>query len=189
MYTITREEASMILNISTRSIDRYIRNWKLRAQKDWKIVYIHQEDIDNFWNKSSKKQEVITKDEVIEIKSNNSWNLKPQVQSQTNEVLNNIYEDLKWQINQKDDEIKKLVLENWKLQEIVKSSISMIEFKKTQFLLEESKNWAITNLENTKKQLEDTFQELNDERKLNYILTFSVIVLILLLIVIWVVKI
>ena len=65
MYKLTREEASNLLNISTRSIDRYIRSWKLRAKKDWKIVYIHQDDVDNFlwWNTS--KQEILTKDEVV----------------------------------------------------------------------------------------------------------------------------
>ena len=72
---------------------------------------------------------------------------------------------------------------------MIKSSISILEFKKTQFLLEESKNWALTNLENTKKQLEETFVELNEEKKLNYILTFTIVILILLLIIIWVVKI
>lgn len=184
MYTITREEAANILNISTRSIDRYIRSWKLRAQKDWKIVYINQEDIDNFswWN--SKNQEIITKDEVIEIKTTNITK-----KDESNELLKNIYDDLKNQIVSKDEEIKNLSIENWKLQEVIKSSISILEFKKTQFLLEESKNWALTNLENTKKQLEDTFLELNEEKKLNYILTFTIVILILLLIIIWVVKI
>ena len=75
------------------------------------------------------------------------------------------------------------------MQEIVKSSISMIEFKKTQFLLEESKNWAITNLENTKKELLNKQAELNQEKKITYWLTIVSIVLFLLLIIIWIVKI
>ena len=75
------------------------------------------------------------------------------------------------------------------MQEIVKSSISMIEFKKTQFLLEESKNWAITNLENTKKELLNKQAELNQEKEITYWLTIVSIVLFLLLIIIWIVKI
>ncbi len=188
MYKLTREEASNLLNISTRSIDRYIRSWKLRAKKDWKIVYIHQDDVDNFlwWNTS--KQEILTKDEVVEVKTT-SVATKDEKFSNQNETLSRIYEDLKFQIKQKDEEIKNLSIENGKMQEIVKSSISMIEFKKTQFLLEESKNWAITNLENTKKELLNKQAELNQEKKITYWLTIVSIVLFLLLIIIWIVKI
>ena len=188
MYKVTREEASTLLNMSTRSIDRYIKSWKLRAQKEWKIVYIHQDDIDNFlWN-SPSKQEVITREDLIEPMSTSvSTNINND--SNNSQALNYIYEDLKSEIKSKDEEIKNLSIELWKMQEVVKSSISLIEFKKTQFLLEESKNWAITNLENTKKELLNKQAELNQEKKITYWLTIVSIVLFLLLIIIWIVKI
>lgn len=59
MYKLTRQEAAEELNISTRSIDRYIKSWKLRAKKQWKIVYIHSQDIENMLWKWKTKQEVI----------------------------------------------------------------------------------------------------------------------------------
>lgn len=59
MYQVTREEASSMLNLSTRSIDRYIRSGKLRSKKEGKIVYIHQEDIDNFLGKGPAKIEIL----------------------------------------------------------------------------------------------------------------------------------
>lgn len=62
MYKITREEAAIKLNISTRSIDRYIRAWKLRSKKEWKIVYINEDDINNFLWIWTKKQEIIVWD-------------------------------------------------------------------------------------------------------------------------------
>ena len=58
MYNLTRQEAADKLKISTRSIDRYIRSWKLRAKKVWKIIYIHNLDIENIsWDLDN--QEVI----------------------------------------------------------------------------------------------------------------------------------
>ncbi|MDP5039177.1 MAG: helix-turn-helix domain-containing protein [Candidatus Gracilibacteria bacterium] len=183
MYKITRDEASLLLNLSTRSIDRYIKSGKLRSKKDGKIVYIHQDDIDNFLGSNKNKQEVIVKENIVVEEK------KPVKKEVNNEMVNFIYQDLKSEIEKKDEEIKNLSVENGKLQEMIKSSISLIEFKKTQFLLEESKNGAITNLENTKKELTEKLQELNDEKKLNYILTITVVVLIILLIIIWVITI
>ena len=45
MYKLTRKEAAELLNISTRSIDRYIKSGKIRTKKDWKVVCVNDEDI------------------------------------------------------------------------------------------------------------------------------------------------
>lgn len=185
MYKITREEAANLLNISTRSVDRYIRAWKLRSKKDWKIVYIHQEDINNFLWIWEKKQEVIVstpkKEEIV---SNASTNL---VKENTNFLA--IFENLRQEIRQKDEEIKQMSVKVWKMEEVVKNSISMIEFKKTQFLLEESKNSLSNELDSSKKELEKKSIELKEEKKLNYILTIILLILFIILVTIWLVKI
>jgi excisionase family DNA binding protein len=40
MYKYTRQEAAEMLNISTRSVDRYIKSGKLRSKKEGKIVFV-----------------------------------------------------------------------------------------------------------------------------------------------------
>jgi type IV secretory pathway TrbL component len=75
------------------------------------------------------------------------------------------------------------------MEEVVKNSISMIEFKKSQFLLEESKNSVVIDLENTKKELETKNIEFKKERSVNYILLSSLVVLIILSLILWFVKI
>jgi hypothetical protein len=75
------------------------------------------------------------------------------------------------------------------MEEIVKNSISIIEFKKSQFLLEESKNSVVIDLENTKKELDEKTKEINNEKKLNYILLSTLILFIIILLIIWFVKI
>lgn len=180
MYKTTREEASKLLNLSTRSIDRYIKSWKLRSKKDWKLVYIHQDDIDNFlWNWASK-QEIITSKEI---------SIEKNISNEEKSILNNIYEDLKLQIKQKDEEIKILSLELWKTQEIIKNSISIIEFKKSQFLLEESKVSLSSQLDSIKKEIEEKDISLKQERKLNIFLITITIIIFVLLIVLWIIKI
>ena len=49
---------------------------------------------------------------------------------------------LKEEIDKKDNEIKDLTFKIGKMEEVVKSSISVIEFKKNQYLLEESKKMS-----------------------------------------------
>lgn len=187
MYKLTREEAAGILNISTRSIDRYIRGGKLRSKKEGKIVYIHEDDINNFLWIGNKKQEVIV------------WNTstreeKPQEEkvyapAKIDENFWVIFDKLRYEIKLKDEELKDLSMKIGKMEEVVKNSISMIEFKKTQFLLEESKNSLHSELENTKKELENKNNNLKEEKKLNYILIITTIILFIVLVVVWMVKI
>jgi hypothetical protein len=75
------------------------------------------------------------------------------------------------------------------MEEVVKNSISMIEFKKSQFLLEESKNSVVIDLENTKKELETKSVEFKKERDLNYILLSALIFLIIISLILWFIKI
>lgn len=187
MYKITREEAANMLNISTRSIDRYIRSGKLRSKKEWKIVYINEDDINNFLWVGNKKQEVIIGEtnfvkEKIEVKNSSSL-------SKNQGDFWIIFDRLREEIKYKDEEIKDMSMKIWKMEEIVKNSISMLEFKKTQFLLEESKNSLNSDLENTKKELENKNIQLKEEKKLNYILIIITIILFIVLVLIWTIKI
>jgi hypothetical protein len=75
------------------------------------------------------------------------------------------------------------------MEEILKNSISIVEFKKTQFLLEESKNSLNSELENLKKELQTKDSNLKEEKKLNYILILVSILLFIVLIVVWIIKI
>ena len=63
MYTYTRQDVAELLWISTRSVDRYIKAWKLRSKKEWKIVYVNNEDVKNLWWTWEVKHEIIYKKE------------------------------------------------------------------------------------------------------------------------------
>ena len=67
-YILTRKEAAEELNISVRSIDRYIKSWKLRSKKIGKTVHVHQDDILNlswFWEKSKKNVIIIEEKKIL----------------------------------------------------------------------------------------------------------------------------
>lgn len=188
MYKYTRQEVANLLRISSRSVDRYIKSWKLRAKKEWKIVYINAEDVDNLkWWK--KKQEILTvkkskfkpingKEESI---NQETQEIIVKKHSNVDEIYENltldekIYVDLKKEIKEKDTIITELSIRLGSAEEIAKNSVSLIDYKKSQFLLEESKsnlNQAIIDLESDKEQL---------EKKINYQKVNNVILLVALI--------
>ena len=209
MYTYTRQDAADFLWISTRSIDRYIKSGKLRSKKEWKIVYVNDDDIKNLSWWQDSKQEIIDKKpekkqiEVKEIKSDekeekilqNTYNFTTTVpETKEIEVKTNfktfpiepIYDDLRSQIKEKDDLIQDLSMKLWRAEEIVKNSVSMIDFKRSQMLLEDSK----THLWSAISELKDKNEELEKKVKTGNItvlvLFITVIVLLVISLMIWV---
>lgn len=188
MYKLTRQETADKLNMSTRSVDRYIKAWKLRAKKDWKIVYINQNDIDNFlWNDNTK-QEIIVEQKDINNNSNKQKDITINNQD-LSENLSNIYKDLKEEIEKKDQIIQNLAMRVWKAEEVAKNSVSLLDFKKSQYLLEESKENISKELDELKKQKEKIETELKYEKNSNIILIIFVIILLIISWFIWFIQI
>jgi hypothetical protein len=188
MYTFTRQEVAEKLNISTRSVDRYIKSWKLRSKKDWKIVYVNDDDVKNMLWEWEKKQEVIINKKVkVEEKT------KEIKTTKTNEnqasTLWFIYKDLKEEIQKKDQLIQTLAMRVWKSEEVAKNSVSLIDFKKSQFLLEESKQSLNDELVNLKKEKWTLIWELKYEKTTNILLIVFVVVLLAIVWLVWFFKI
>lgn len=184
-YIMTRQEAADILDISVRSIDRYIKSWKIRSEKKWKKVYVHTDDIDNiqWWN--SEVKHVIITDDVKKRKNIKNEDLGEQFSSKKivkdngyENIINtfeNIYTDLRWQIDKKDEIIHKMSIEIGKSQEKVKQSISVSEHNRSQMILEESKTHIakqMTSLNDTKKELEIDLKKERFDKKVLIVLVF-----------------
>jgi len=186
MYNITRQEAASILWISTRSVDRYVKAGKLRAKKDGKIIYIHEWDVQSIGWQSPSKQEVIMPTEK------SAPQKSPSVVSTTKEsgwTLEKIYADLRSEIQKKDTLIQNLSLQLWEAKEIARNSVSLVEFKKSQFLLEESKWYLNKEVSHIKEDNEELQQKLKYEKTTNYMLIGFVIVLFITLGLVWFIKI
>jgi hypothetical protein len=193
MYTLTRQDTAEKLWISTRSVDRYIKSGKLRSKKDGKIIFIHTQDVTHMIGTSwVSNPEVIIPDKKAE-RVENSQNYsessytqtKKQDQSQSiidvqsRTTLEKIYLDLRSELQTKDKTIQDLSVRLGQAQEIAKNSVSLIEFKKSQYLLEESKWHLSYELEDVKNEKQDLEHKLKYEKSTNYILiTFCIILVI-----------
>ncbi|MDD3793257.1 MAG: helix-turn-helix domain-containing protein [Candidatus Gracilibacteria bacterium] len=181
MYKHTRQEAADMLGISTRSIDRYVKAGKLRAKKDGKVVYINSSDLDNLNSSGSINQEIIVEKPI----TNTNFERKP-IYTESKEIefhgtfknaLDEVYEDLRNEIKEKDTIIRELSIRVGRAEEVAKNSVSLIDFKKSQFLLEESKtnlNQALVDLQSEKETITT---ELKYQKTNNLILLISLIVL------------
>lgn len=191
MYKLTRQEAADKLNISTRSLDRYIKAWKLRSKKEWKIVYINDNDINNIlWNWEQKQEIIIEK--VVKsnpVSNQNESKTIIRQEDSANQTLNQIYKDLKEEIVKKDEIIRDLSIRVWKAEEIASNSISLMEYKKSQFLLEESKSYLNKEIEDIKKEKEQLKNDLKYEKNSNILLIIFVIILLAIASTIWFMKI
>ncbi len=47
-YTVSRDEASKMLGVSTRTIDRYIAAGKLRSKREGKSIMLHADDVKKY---------------------------------------------------------------------------------------------------------------------------------------------
>lgn len=189
MYKLTRQEVADKLNISTRSVDRYIKSWKLRAQKDWKVVYVNNEDIENIlWN-WEYQQEVIIDKKFTSTSKNSDDEEKENIVALKDEkytdTIWSIYKDLKEEIQKKDQIIQTLAIRVWQAEEIAKNSVSLIDFKKSQYLLEESKEHLDKQLTELEKDKENLEKELKYEKTSNILLIIFVVILLAVAWTIW----
>lgn len=197
MYSITRQQAAEKLWVSTRSIDRYVKSGKLRSKKEGKIIYIHSSDIANLSSEGNDtKPEVIIPKETKQTYSE-APSYTQAAKQQSNEMmdpqaratLEKIYLDMKSDIKIKDQAIQDLSIKLGQAQEVAKNSVSLVEFKKSQFLLEESKGHLAGENTDLKEKTQNLSQKLKYEKTTNYILIAFCVILILALWALWFLKI
>lgn len=182
MYTYTRSEAAEILSISTRSLDRYVKAGKLKAKKKWKIVYIKTEDVDKMSGTHAAKPNVIVQDAPIN--AHTTTITSPQGQQDSN-TLSHIYTDLRQELKQKDELIQTLSVRLGRAEEITKNSINLVEFKKSQFLLEESKWHLNKEVQELGRENQNLKANLKYEKTTNIVLIMFVIILLVVAGTIW----
>jgi len=187
VYNITRQQASEILWISTRSVDRYIKSWKIRAEKQWKVVMLNDEDIKNLsWESVKIKQKIIVSPEVENIekvvsiennKSNSQWLVRKAEYEKILATFDKMFNGFREEIKEKDNKIQELSIELWRAREQKENSIDLMEYKKVQFLSEEAKKSLSNTLEKEKAEKEKLNKELKYEKTTNRLLIIFIVIL------------
>ena len=180
MYTLSRQDVADKLGISTRSVDRYVKSGKLRSKKEGKTIFIHTQDVANLAGeyKVQEPEVIIPENKKSSFQESVSEKTQSLVDPKTSLALEKIYIDLRQEIKQKDATIQDLAIKLWQAQEIAKNSVSLVEFKKSQFLLEESKWHMNHELESLRKEKETLLAKLKYEKTTTLFLIIGCVALI-----------
>jgi len=197
MYNLTRQQAADKLDISTRSIDRYIKAWKIRAKKIWKIVYVNQDDVNILAWETPSKQKIIINQETIKTETSTETpiNTEEKAVMKKNDYdkiaasFEKVFTWLRQEIQKKDENIQNLSIKLGRMEEMLKNSVNIIDYKKSQFLLEESKNHLNKEMQDLAKQKEELQKELKYEKTTNKLLIFFLLLLLIIAGLIWFYKI
>jgi len=200
VYNINRQEAADILGISTRSIDRYIKSWKVRAKKDWKIVFVNSDDIKNLNSDTSVKQNIIVSnfnswnEDIIgsvkqERENINTWIVKKAEYDKILSTFETMYSSFREEVKEKDTTIQELSVKLWRFEEQKDKSVDLMEYKKVQFLSEETKNELSKKLEKEKSEKQKTIKELKYEKTTNKLLIMFIVILFIISVIIFFVNI
>jgi len=100
-------------------------------------------------------------------------------------MLDLIYSDLREEVKRKDELIQALSIQIGRAEEIAKNSISLPEFKKSQYLLEESKFYLSNEVDDLKKEKKYLEEKLRYEKTSNVILIVFTILLLFISTFIW----
>jgi excisionase family DNA binding protein len=185
-YTHSREEAAIELGVSTRTLDRYVKSGKIRAQRRGKMVFIHDEDLAMLRNgapelvrptdrvKTSTQSEA--PDVIIfdEIPSSTGFSRKPVMVE-----YRDLYEEAMRKISEKDRVIQDLSYRAGHAESELKNSVSMIEYKKQTFLLESAKAKTDEDVKIAQSEVQKLKEELMQSKFVLYLLISLVCVLLI----------
>lgn len=169
VFTLTREDASKMIGVSTRTIDRYIHAGKIRTKRDGKVIMLHKEDVTQVKGGGEQKDY-----EVIAPKPT----LVPSIGYDAREAQNEILRTLETIIREKDALIQELSFKLGKIESEMNNTIPRLEHKKALLALEEAQSSRLHDMDmlvQTKNTLENKYQR---EKLISTVLMIGVFVLL-----------
>ncbi len=185
---VDRDEASKILNVSTRTIDRYVRKFKLKTRKDGRRILIKRDDVDKIIqdqigqfvdlknkNLADARAEKLDKQNtsiaVKDLKVESSKKGEKIEKSKKNEeqVYRNLYNETKAELKEKQERLDAATYRVGQLESQVESMVPMLEYTRKEKELKEAKG-AIEQKEIEKIQIVSKLEnQLRSERIVKWI--------------------
>ena len=169
MY-IDRIEASKILKVSTRTVDRYMRKHKFKTRKDGRRVLIKKVDIDKIIKENIGRLIDIKEDNLNELlieKKTTSLTVKDikikkikekdtEKQPVEQAIYKELYTEVKKDLTKKQDRLEAATYRVGQLESQVKNMVPMLDYNKKDKALQE----AYGAMDQRAKQGEETIQKM-----------------------------
>ena len=152
-YSVSRESAAESLKMSTRSVDRYIRRGKLRAQKVGKMVWIHSDDLLTLqgrgWQSNYAETSAPAADPLALVAA------APATPALPSPEISAVIESMEQKIDEKDQLIQDLSYRLGTAEIELKNSVPLADHKRVAFLLEDAKR----NLDHERSEMENKVED------------------------------
>lgn len=156
---VDRIEASKILKVSTRTVDRYMRSYNFKTRKDGRRVLIKKEDVDkiikehigrlidvddknldNILNNGNTEQtnDMASNLTVKDIKITNVKEGGKTKSEMENEIYKELYQEVKKDLREKQDRLEAATYRVGQLETQAKNMVPMLDYNKKDKALQEA---------------------------------------------------
>lgn len=179
---VDRDEASAILKVSTRTLDRYIRKFRFKTRKDGRRILIKRVDVDRIiqdqigqfieqkqQNLDSQNQ-VVHNETAIAVKDIKVESVRKNEKVEKEEqVYHGLYNEAKKELKEKQERLDAATYRVGQLESQVKSMVPMLDYTRKEKELKEAK-YAIEQKEIEKTEmLEKMERKIRNERMMKWV--------------------
>ena len=155
---VDREEASKILKVSTRSVDRYIRKYRFKTRKDGRRVLVKREDLDtiiqdqigHFMDIKSTGLKIKLDRQNVDNQVSNMSNFKvkdikiedirndDESGEKDGKIYKNLYIDTKKELKEKQERLEAATYRVGQLEAQVKNMVPLLDYNRKEKELKEA---------------------------------------------------
>ena len=165
---VDRDEASTILKVSTRTIDRYVRKFRFKTRKDGRRVLIKRDDIDRiiqdhvgqYMDTNLDKKELVNNESTIAVKDL-KVEAKKKDAEKDDEVYKGLYNEAKKEIKEKQERLDAATYRVGQLESQVKNMVPLLDFSRKEKELKEAKS----TIEQKELEKMQAIQKMENELK------------------------
>ena len=165
---VDRDEASTILKVSTRTIDRYVRKFRFKTRKDGRRVLIKRDDIDRiiqdhlgqYVDMKMDNGEAVKNESNIAVKDLKIETKKKDAEKD-DEVYKGLYNEVKKEIKEKQERLDAATYRVGQLEAQVKNMVPLLDFSRKEKELKEAKS----TIEQKELEKAQAIQKMENELK------------------------
>lgn len=131
---VDRDEASAILKVSTRTVDRYVRKFRFKTRKDGRRVLIKRRDVDKIIEEHigqfvDMKQQATDEVSDLTVRDIKVESVKKSEKSEKEEgVYKGLYTEVKKEVKEKQERLDAATYRVGQLESQVKTMVPMLDY-------------------------------------------------------------
>lgn len=144
VYTTSREEAAVILGVSTRTIDRYLKGGRLKYKTDGRTILVNAEELTGLAAKFAAKKKIkqTRQAQARTQAARSAPTATVTMESNHDEkIFRELYTDTLTELKAKQEKLEAASFRVGQLESQLKNSVPLLEYKQKEETLTQENNW------------------------------------------------